>query len=211
MLARLIGLVVPPLCVACGADAGRAAPLCRDCRAAMRPLNGPGSAPPAASASPWAAFAYEGPAGALVRALKFGGRAAIADAMAAQIAAMATSELLRGVVVPVPVHPAHARRRGIDHAAALGQALARRAGLPFADCLVRSGDARPQVGRGRQARIRGPAGSVALRAGADPPPEAVLVDDVVTSGATLAACADALLAAGCRRVTPVAYTRTTAR
>jgi ComF family protein len=205
MLARLIGLVVPPLCVACGADAGRAAPLCRECRAAMRPVNGPGSA------TPWAAFAYEGPAGALVRALKFGGRGAIAEAMAAQIAATAPPSLLRGAVVPVPVHPAHSRRRGIDHAAALGQALARRARLPFADCLVRSGDPQPQVGRGRHARIRGPAGSIALRAGVDPPPKALLVDDVVTTGATLAACSEVLLAAGCGRVTAVAYTRTTAR
>jgi predicted amidophosphoribosyltransferase len=206
MLARVIGLVVPPLCVACGADAGRAAPLCRECRAAMRPLCGSASA----GAHPWAAYPYEGPAGTLVRALKFGGRAAIADAMAAQIAALAPPGLLRGAVVPVPVHPAHSRRRGIDHAAALGRALARRAHLPFADCLVRSGDPQPQVGRGRQARIRGPAGSIELRAGADPPPEALLVDDVVTTGATLAACADALRVAG-SLTTPIVYARTTAR
>jgi predicted amidophosphoribosyltransferase len=202
MLARVIGLLVPPLCVACGADAGRAAPLCRECRAAMRPLAGNGPQ--------WAAFAYEGPAGALVRALKFGGRAAIADAMAAQIAALAPPGLLRGAVVPVPVHAAHSRRRGIDHAAALGRALARRAGLPFADCLVRTGDPQPQVGRGRQARIRGPAGLIDLRPGANPPPEALLVDDVVTTGATLAACGDVLRAAGCR-TTPIAYARTSGR
>ena len=203
MLARVIGLLVPPLCVACGADAGRAAPLCGECRAAMRPLTG--------ASHPWAAFAYEGPAGALVRALKFGGRAAVADAMAAQIAALAPPELLRGAVVPVPVHPAHSRRRGINHAAALGRALARRAGLPFADCLVRSGDPRPQVGRGRQARIRGPAGSIAIRVGVDPPSAALLVDDVVTTGATLAACIGALRVAGCQQTTAVVYARTTAR
>src|SRR4051812_14910971 len=147
MLSRLIAIVVPPLCVACGADAGRAAPLCRQCRAQM-------AAPP---------FPYEGPAGAMVRALKFGGRAAIAETMAAQIVANAPPDVVRGAVVPVPVHPAHRRRRGLDHTAALARAVGRRAGLPLAQCLVRTGDPRPQVGRGRRARMRGPAGSIEVR------------------------------------------------
>src|SRR5436190_11251542 len=209
MLTKLLALVVPPLCVACGADAGRAAPLCRECRAQMRPL-AQSSADPVPGA-PWAAFAYEGPAGALVRALKFGGRIAVADAMAAQIAALAPPDRLRGAVVPVPVHPAHSRRRGIDHTAALGRALARRAGLPFAGCLVRTGDPQPQLGRGRRARIRGPAGLIAVRARTEPPSQALLVDDVVTTGATLAACAGVLRAAGSQHIAPIAYARTTAR
>jgi predicted amidophosphoribosyltransferase len=202
MLSKLLALVVPALCVACGADAGRAAPLCRECRVRMQP---------ASPAGIWAAFSYEGPAGAMVRALKFGGRTRIADAMAAQIAALAPPELLCGTVVPVPVHPAHRRRRGLDHGAALARALARRAGLAFTDCLVRSGDPLPQVGRGRRARIRGPAGSIAVRPGMTPPLEVLLVDDVITTGATLAACDTALRVAGCTRITPIAYARTTAR
>lgn len=194
MLARLIALVVPSLCVACGADAGRAAPLCRECRAQM------GGAIP---------FPYEGPAGAMVRALKFGGRLPIADAMAAQIVAHAQPE--QGAVVPVPVHPAHRRRRGLDHTGELARAVARRAGLPFADCLVRSGDPLPQVGRGRSERIRGPAGSIAVRSETTPPREVLLIDDVVTTGATLAACISALRDAGSPHITPIAYARTTAR
>lgn len=193
MLSKLIALVVPSLCVACGADAGRAAPLCRECRAQM------GAMP----------FPYEGPAGAMVRALKFGGRIAIADSMAAQIVAHAMPD--RGTVVPVPVHPAHRRRRGLDHTGALARAVARRAGLPFADCLTRSGDPQPQVGRGRHARMSGPAGAIAVRAGTTPPREVVLLDDVVTTGATLAACATALRVAGCQHITPISYARTTAR
>src|SRR4051794_29879575 len=199
MLARLIALVVPPLCTACGADAGPAAPLCRDCRAQMQ-----ASAGGLGSGGCWAPFAYDGPAGALVRSLKFDGRIAIADVMAAQIAALAPSDLLGGAVVPVPVHPSHRRRRGIDHAAALARALAHRAGLVYAPCLVRSGDPQPQVGRGRRARMRGPAGSVTLAPGVGPPNEALLIDDVVTTGATLAACARALTDAGAERVTPLA-------
>lgn len=204
MLAKLIGLVVPPLCVACGADAGRAAPLCRQCRAQMQ------ATAPALSA-PWAAFAYDGPAGAIVRALKFGGRSGIGDLMAAQIAALAPAGLLRGAVVPVPVHPQHRRRRGIDHTAALARALARRTGLAYSPCLRRAGDPLPQVGRGRRARMHGPAGTVAVDPRIGSPPEVVLVDDVVTTGATLAACVAALRDSGCARVTPIAYARTAAR
>jgi predicted amidophosphoribosyltransferase len=195
MLSRLIALVVPSLCVACGADASRAAPLCHECRARM------GALP----------FPYEGPAGAMVRALKFGGRVAIADSMAAQIVAHAPPDLLHGAVVAVPVHPTHRRRRGLDHTAALGRAVARRAGIVFADCLIRTGDPQPQVGRGRSARMRGPAGSIALGPDAEAPPEVVLIDDVITTGATLAACTTALRVAGCQHITPIAYARTTAR
>lgn len=195
MLSRLIAIVVPSLCVACGADAGRAAPLCRECRAQM-------VVPP---------FPYEGPAGPMVRALKFGGRTAIAETMAAQIVANAPPELARGAVVPVPVHPVHRRRRGVDHTATLARAVARRAGLPLAQCLVRTGDPRPQVGRGRRARMLGPVGSIAVRSDVTVPVEALLLDDVITTGATLAACASALRDAGCQHITPIAYARTTAR
>jgi predicted amidophosphoribosyltransferase len=59
--------------------------------------------------------------------------------------------------------------------------------------------------------MRGPAGSVSLRTGSTAPPEVVLVDDVVTTGATLAACIAALRDAGSRRITPIAFARTTGR
>jgi predicted amidophosphoribosyltransferase len=165
----------------------------------------------AAGVPVWAGFAYDGPAGAMVRALKFGGRAAIADAMAAQLAAHAPPELLRVEVVPVPVHPAHRRRRGIDHADALAAALARRSGLPLRRCLVRQGDARPQVGSDRRERLRGPGGSIVAGAATTAPRAALLVDDVVTTGATIAACAKALRTAGCGQVSAVVYARTSAR
>ena len=195
--------LAPPLCLSCGADAGRAAPLCRACRARMDATR------PSSEGMCWAAFAYDGPAGALVRALKFGGRTRVADLMAAQIAARIPPEPLVGTVVPVPVHPAHRRRRGVDHAAALAKALARRMDIGYADCLVRRGDPRPQVGRGRRERVRGPAGAIELRR--QPPARVLLVDDVVTTGATLRVCVAALQAGGAEQIVPIAYARTAAR
>jgi ComF family protein len=207
MFSALISLLAPPLCIACAADAGRAAPLCRECRAELA-CSVRGWVVPAGC---WAAFPYDGPGGAMVRALKFGGRIPIADAMAAQLVSHAPPDLLAGTLVPVPVHARHRRSRGLAHAYVLADALSRRTGLLMTDCLERSGDPRPQVGRGRRERMAGVSGAISLRAGVVPPQRVLLVDDVVTTGATIAACTKPLRAAGVKRVAAIAYARTAAR
>lgn len=159
----------------------------------------------------WSRFAYDGPAGALVRELKFGGRIPIAQAMAAHVAANPPPLTGATALVPVPLHPARRRRRGFNHALAFAEALAERTGLAVIDCLARDGDPRPQVGRGRRERALAMAGRVHARADQAVPVAALVVDDVVTTGATLAACAQALRAAGCRSVTGLAYARTRGR
>jgi ComF family protein len=222
-LADLLAPLAPALCAGCGARAGQAEPLCVPCRSALTWL----AAEPVRTATTrvWAPVAYEGPARALVRALKFGGAWAVAETMAAQIAANAPpgwlaneppscpdhpyGGLSRTVLVPVPLHPRRERRRGYDQASLLARALANRTGLEVSECLTRSGSSAAQVGRGRAERLAGPPG--AIRAGGPVPERALLVDDVVTSGGTLAACAAALRAAGAREVAAVAYARTPGR
>ena len=170
----------------------------------------------------WAPVGYEGPARELVRALKFRGAAALVDAMAAQIAANAPSGLLgegagpdpaRPVLVPVPLHPRRMRARGFNQARLLAEALARRTGLATADCLERLGAEGTQVGRGRHERRAAPAGRVLMRSGqaTEAPAHALLVDDVVTTGGTLAACAAALRSAGTGEVGALAFARTLGR
>lgn len=184
--------------------AGRGRPLCGSCRRRLRPI---ASAAPGAAV--WAALEYEGPARALVGALKFRGALALADSMAALMAAAVPSERVRGVLVPVPLHPARGRRRGFNQAELLARALGRRTGLPVSDCLVRGGSKLRQVGRDRAGRLAGPAGSIGVRGAV--PARAVLVDDVVTTGATLAACSAALRGAGCEAVTALVFARTLGR
>jgi predicted amidophosphoribosyltransferase len=111
-------------------------------------------------------------------------------------------------LVPVPLHPARRRARPFNQSALIAGAISERAGLPIADCLGRTGSKQTQVGRAREARLTG-AGTI--QAAGRPPATALLVDDVVTTGATLAACAAALRAAGTREVGAIAFARTVGR
>jgi ComF family protein len=210
---RLLSLIAPPLCVACGSSASVHQPLCRECLLGLRWLSGE-QAPAGPGLPVWAAVSYEGAARALVRALKFRGAVGLVDAMAAQMAANAPPGLLEECsLVPVPLHPSRRRRRGFNQAAELATALSRRCGLPVADCLERTaGGARSsQVGRGREERLEALEGLIRVRPNLAVPLRALLVDDVVTTGSTLVACGGALEAAGVREVGAVVYARTLGR
>jgi predicted amidophosphoribosyltransferase len=221
VLQRLLDLLVPPACIICRAPLRAGDPLCRGCRAGLVWLpadrcrrcglpNRCGGRCPARAAAfsqSWAAVAYDGTARALVHALKLRGMTAAADVMAAQIAAAVPPAMLAdGVLVPVPGHPRRRRARGFDQAERIAAALGRRAGLPVAACLTRAGAVPPQAGAGRGQRLRRIGGTIAVAGAA--PENAILVDDVHTTGATLDACARALRGAGSASVVAVSYART---
>src|SRR5919199_804081 len=120
----LLSVLAPPLCVHCGANAGRAEPLCAACRGKLEWRRAPCGR---TSVLPfWAPFDYSGGARAMVRALKFRAAAGVARTMGAQMAAAAPDELLAGsALVPVPIHPARLRRRGYNQAALLAAEVGR--------------------------------------------------------------------------------------
>jgi ComF family protein len=206
----VLSLFAPPLCVACGRAAGRLEPLCAPCRRGLRWL--PGDPALCGGVAVRSAVAYEGPARALVRALKYRGALGAGDAMAAQMAAALPAGWLRGAaLVPVPLARGRGKRRGFNQAERLAAGVGARTGAIVVDCLERPGGRGAQVGRDRSERFAELSGSVRLRAGVEPPRRAVLVDDVVTTGATLAACAAALRAAGGGGVQAISYARTPGR
>ncbi|MFL5815964.1 MAG: ComF family protein [Conexibacter sp.] len=220
--AELTAALAPPACLACRTALTDAnAQLCVGCRRSLPWLAGPrcprcalptpcGPRCPAREAAferAWAPLAHDGPARALVAALKFHGALPVAQLMAAQIAASAPRELLAGtVLVPVPLHPARRRARGFDQAALIAATLAERGGLPVAMCLRRGGRPTRQLGADRTTR-RAAAERQLLRTCGAVPERAVLVDDVHTTGSTFDACARALRAAGARHVAAVSYAR----
>lgn len=220
VLEELLAVLAPPLCAVCReAVASASEAMCPACRRALPWLPEPlcrrcalpvPCRPCPADRAPWEAawspFAHSASARLAVIRLKFAGALALADAMAAPMAANAPVALLtQATLVPVPMPAARRRARGFNQAECLAAALARRLNLPLARCLARHGEATRQLGAGRSARLTGARLEVTVCGAV--PERAVLVDDVHTTGATFAACARALRAGGARSVSCLAYAR----
>jgi ComF family protein len=199
-------LLLPPVCAGCGRTA-RELPLCAGCRLPRADVLGP--APPPLTA--WcAATLHEGAGADWVRRFKYPARGiAGLDGAAEAVALTLVRELVARVpggapdlVVPVPLHPRRLRQRGFSPAALLARTLAREARVPFAPTLLeRVRDTRSQTDLSRTARRRNVAGAFAQCEAA--PARLWLVDDVATTGSTLAEAARALERAGAREIVGV--------
>jgi predicted amidophosphoribosyltransferase len=203
LLQTAIATIAPPLCATCGRSCRLQAVLCSRCGrrlAAAEPLFGAG---PQGLDRVWSSAPHEGVARSLVAALKFRHLLPVAELMADRIQWLAPAHMLSGTVVAVPAAPSRLHRRGFDPAGELAGALAERIEAPLARCLVRRGGGR-QVGRRRAERLGRPPRIEALEA---VPTSVLLVDDVLTTGATLGACSQALRGAGAARVVAVTFAR----
>jgi len=223
VLAALLDLLFPPHCPACGESSqpGADSPFCAVCHEALLPVPpgcrrcgrpGPDDPCGACLASPPAFDAvragglFGGPLADAVHAFKYRSRPALAAPLAGWLCRR-VGVAPGAVVVSVPLARGRRRERGYDQAALLADALAHATGAERRrGALRRVRETAPQVGRDRTARARNVAGAFAAAAGvADR--DVVLVDDVVTTGATADACARALKAAGARTVSVLALAR----
>jgi ComF family protein len=213
---RLLELVLPPACAGCGRYGSV---LCRSCLASLRH---PGNAhdrflAPDASIAigdalelAVAAFAHEGPLRRALAALKYGSAAKVAMPLGERAASRLTmlTDLAAGAsLIPVPVHAERLRQRGYNQAALLAAALAKHQRLPVADILVRRRATAQQHRLDRAARLRNLRAAFVVRPGTRPPSVVILVDDILTTSATLEACAAVLRAAGSTRVLGFAVAR----
>lgn len=228
-----LALVLAPLCAACRRplDHPTAGAVCASCWAAIVPITPPccrtcgdplpswrtlsveesccarcRRRPPLISLAR-AIGAYEGPLRGIIQAFKYDGRESIGRALAERMRLCAAA-VLDGVdgVVPVPLHRSRERARGFNQA----RELARHLGVPVLDVLQRTRKTVSQAdlpAARRHANVRGAFG---CRADVDGR-VLVLVDDVSTTGATLSACAAALLAAGARDVRALTAARAMVR
>lgn len=205
----VLDLVLPSACAGCGSYG---AALCSACRRTWRSARrredaffspDPGVVVGDALELALAAFAYEGTLRRALQRLKYGGAARLAAPLAA--AALPTLQRLTtlagpGPLVPVPVHPGRLRERGYNQAGLLAQHLGHASGLPAAELLERTRATTKQHRLDRAGRLRNLRGAFSVIPGVRPPPVIILVDDILTTSATLEACASALRGAGAHRV-----------
>ena len=221
-LARLL----PQRCALCGARAGVAV-LCEPCRVALPalPLPCPVCAQPSAGggacgqclgkpprfAATVAAHAYAFPLDRLVQALKYAHRLEVAqplgDALADALLRAPASLAGVAAIVPMPLSRARQRERGFNQAIEIARVVARRTGVPVAHLLSRTTHAPPQASLPWAQRAKNVRGAFACGQRLAGRHVAVL-DDVMTTGATLDAAAAALLAAGATRVDAWVVART---
>ncbi|RFB81307.1 ComF family protein [Methylovirgula sp. 4M-Z18] len=233
-LHRGLDIIYPPTCIACRAATQTHGTLCPACWGRIRFVErpyceqlgtpfqrdlGPGIISPEAIADPpmyararMVALFQDGPARQLVHRLKYGDRTDLARPMGLWMA-RAGRDILddADLLVPVPMHWRRLFARQFNQAAALAAVVAKAANVPLAaDVLQRAKSSPPQVGLTKAQRAENVQGSFVV------PPEAklrlekrkiVLVDDVLTSGATANAAARVLLRHGAARVDVLIFAR----
>lgn len=233
-LRPVVDLVYPPRCPLCGTALAVQGGLCSECwsgievpgepacRTCQRPMANTAAAKsgqcyacvaaPPSHAGITAASHYNDTSRQLILTFKHGGKIALAPLLARLIAARLpdpTGE--RHLLVPVPLHRWRLWRRGYNQAALLAAELEQLGrGELLVDALVRNKRTPSLGGLGREERERALAGAISVRFGAKVQVagrDVVLVDDVLTSGATSEACANALLGAGAASVRIACFAR----
>lgn len=209
----VLDFLLPQRCPGCGVPASPEALLCERCLARIPRLatplcarclvrGGDGSPCPRhtgyAVHAPWQ---LDERSRAIVHALKYGDRPSLARALGRELAGALPKEWRRpDLVLAVPLHAARRRERGYNQAEALAGALAASIGAPHASgLLVRVRATRAQARLGGEARRRNLAGAfVAVDGAVLEGRRVLLVDDVLTTGATLESALGVLRAAGAR-------------
>jgi ComF family protein len=215
---RLRRFVLPLRCLLCGAAGAAGIDLCVDCVAELPrnrsccsrcalPLAKPAElcgqcqrrAPPWDAA--WAPFRYGWPLDRLESRYKFGADLAAGRVLATLWRREPCPVTLPQLLLAVPLHRGRLRRRGYNQALELARPLAHGLGVPLRhDVLQRVRHTEAQTELDAVGRRRNVRGAFALRAGVALPPHVAILDDVMTTGATLAECARVLRRAGVQQV-----------
>ena len=229
MVDEALDALLPSHCLLCGACGQGALSLCAACEADMPrnmtcctrcalPLESPAPlcgrcikhAPPWDAA--WVPFRYEWPLAQLESRFKFGGDLAAGRTLSMLWTASPAPHDLPDAIVPVPLHRSRLRQRGYNQALELAKPLAKHFGVSVSrDALRRSRDTHAQTELTALQRRRNVRGAFVANPDGKAPGHVAVLDDVFTTGATLAECARVLKRAGAQRVDVWALARAPAR
>jgi ComF family protein len=218
-----VDLLFPPRCALCGRDGTL---LCEPCIAALpraagtrcercwMPIRSAGVCRHCAEAPPSfvslrAAFVMDGGSRRLAHELKYEGMTSLAAPMGSLMVESLGATIDSEVVVPVPLHSSRERTRGYNQAALLARQVARLAGMSLLDRAVRRTRSTTPLTKTmhREERLAIMRDAFSARRDDLAGRAILLVDDVVTTGATLDACSEALMAAGAARVDCLTWAR----
>lgn len=211
-MSAFVDLLYPPRCVACG-QWGEwlcsqcihgiptiLAPICRRCG---KPVGGPGLCPDCEQYTSYlvgmrSVAPHVAPLRQAIHALKYEGVRVLSGPLGDVLASYwQRISLPVHVIAPVPLHTARLRQRGYNQSLLLARALGERIGLPVEEkALVRERNTPSQIGLSREARWENVWGAFRCRSNDLRGANVLLIDDVLTTGATLEASAAALLEAG---------------
>ena len=223
LMESAIGLLAPPLCVGCEAEGtalcvacseseilpygsrcwrcGALMPLPRACKS-CRSFGGPRQV--------WLVTQYDGLTQKLVQIYKFGQQRVAAQALAelmTQTFSWSDYKKQNYLVVPVPTATKRIRERGFGHSELLAKLVAQKLNLPSCKALRRLGQ-KHQIGASRSTRLTQPEGNYYVRLPKQIKDKNILlVDDVLTTGATLRAATKTLRAAGAKHVDALVFAK----
>jgi ComF family protein len=208
VLRLALDVIAPRFCPGCDEPIGQGDPFCASCDASIEPIAD--LAPLDCGLSVVSSGVYGGALARAIQAMKYEDRADLAAPLGRRLAKAFTRADFSGsaTLVPVPLHPKRLAERGYNQSALIARALGRELGWNVcATALGRRRDTSAQARLGRSQRLHNVDGALIERARLDGK-HVVLVDDVVTTGATASACKEALERAGAVVLAVAAVART---
>lgn len=192
-----------PNCVVCGIEKGVENSLCKRCGAKLNELKH--GSTKAKELDAFSVYKYEGAAAKLVKGYKYNGKRYLSEFMADEMAKAIVGEF--SAICHVPLHKKRLRQRGFDQAELLAKGIAQRTRIPFINLIERVRNTKMQTKLGEKQRRENMKGAfIGTRQISG---NVVLIDDVLTTGATALECAEVLTNAGASSVFVLTFARST--